>query len=260
MQQMQLSCEMGGSKLNNFAKVAGMSASKFKESFQKMLLEQLYHLSKDLEMQKHGNSAIKMLNKMGITEIGMTDALLRASGAGDLFNNAIQLGNDAWKENVALTNEANQRYSTTESQLKMMKNQITQVAIIIGNNLLPFIRSAVQVVSNMANAFSNLPPAFQSTVTGILLAVTTFGLLLATVGIVSLVISKAAGLFAFFIPIILRTKVAFRAFVIGMKPLSAVFLAVMGPMGWTIAAVIALSVAFTVAMLNLKYLEIKLIH
>ncbi|CZR99287.1 Phage-related minor tail protein [Clostridioides difficile] len=248
MQQMQLACEMGGSKLNNFAKVAGISASKFKESFQKDAAGAIISFVKGLgDAKKHGNSAIKMLNKMGITEIGMTDALLRASGAGDLFNNAIQLGNDAWKENIALTNEANQRYSTTESQLKMMKNQITQVAIIIGNNLLPFIRSAVQVVSNMANAFSNLPQAFQSTATGILLAVTTFGLLLATVGIVSLVISKAAGLFAFFIPIILRTKVAFRAFTIGMKPLSAVFLAIMGPMGWTIAAIIALSVAFTVA-------------
>ena len=32
-----------------------------------------------------------------------------------------------------------------------------------------------------------------------------------------------------------------------MKPLSAVFLAVMGPIGWTITAVIALSVAFTIA-------------
>ncbi|MCU6061090.1 hypothetical protein, partial [Clostridioides difficile] len=74
-----------------------------------------------------------------------------------------------------------------------------------------------------------------------------FGVLLLTIGAVSLIVSKAIGIFGFFVPIILRAKVAFRAFVIGMKPLSAVFLAVMGPVGWTITAVIALAVAFTIA-------------
>ena len=69
-----------------------------------------------------------VLDELGFSEIRVRDALLRASSAGDLFNKSIQLGSEAWKENTALTNEASQRYATTESQkCKILKNEIVDM-------------------------------------------------------------------------------------------------------------------------------------
>ncbi len=40
---------------------------------------------------------------MGITEVRLRDALLRASGASDVFTTSLEIGTNAWEENTALT-------------------------------------------------------------------------------------------------------------------------------------------------------------
>ncbi|MFO5689530.1 hypothetical protein, partial [Klebsiella pneumoniae] len=67
--------------------------------------------------KEHGQSAIAVLDDMGITEVRLRDSLLRAAGASDVFKSAVDRGTKAWGENTALTEEANKRYETTESQL-----------------------------------------------------------------------------------------------------------------------------------------------
>lgn len=165
MIEMQLAVEKGGQSLNSFAKVAGMSSNQFKKAFKNDAAGALIEFIKGLsESEKKGTSAIKVLDDMGITEIRMRDALLRAAGAGDLFNKSIDIGTNAWKENTALVNEANQRYATTESQLKITKNQIVDSARKIGNNLLPVIRDVSVSISNLTERFSNLSPKTQENI------------------------------------------------------------------------------------------------
>ena len=100
---MQLACETGGESLQNFANVAGMSAEQFKAAFQQDAAGAMISFIKGLQScEERGISAIKVLDDMGITEVRMRDALLRAAGAGDLFGNAIQTANKAWSENLSL--------------------------------------------------------------------------------------------------------------------------------------------------------------
>ncbi|EPS56720.1 TPA: phage tail tape measure protein [Clostridium botulinum] len=162
MVEMQLATEKGGQSLEDFAKVSGMSAEQFQTAFKQDATSALIAFMKGLsESEKKGNSAIKVLDDMGITEVRMRDALLRAAGAGNLFNESINIGNTAWKENNALANEANQRYATTESQLKIAKNQIVDAGISIGNNLLPALRDVAVKVAAVTEKFSNLSPEMQ---------------------------------------------------------------------------------------------------
>lgn len=135
----------------------------------------------------------------------------------------------------------------TKGGLATLKSALEETGITIYYQLKPAIASVVDNLTKMTVWFNNLSEPIKRVITNVMLSVGAFGVLLLTIGAVSLIVSKAIGIFGFFVPIILRAKVAFRAFVIGMKPLSAVFLAVMGPIGWTITAVIALSVAFTIA-------------
>lgn len=132
MTDMQLATESGGKKLDNFAKVAGMSASQFKQAFKQDASQAIIAFIQGLgNMQKHGKSAIGVLNDMGIKDVRVRDTLLRASGASGVFTNALKIGNDAWKENTALTNEANQRYQTTASKIAMLKNNFIDLGITI---------------------------------------------------------------------------------------------------------------------------------
>ncbi|MGO0861735.1 phage tail tape measure protein, partial [Clostridioides difficile] len=135
----------------------------------------------------------------------------------------------------------------TKGGLATLKSALEETGITIYYQLKPAIASVVDNLTKMTVWFNNLSEPIKRVITNVMLSVGAFGVLLLTIGAVSLIISKVIGVFGFFVPIILRAKVAFRAFVIGMKPLSAVFLAVMGPIGWTITAVIALAVAFTIA-------------
>lgn len=145
MVDMQLAVETGNKKLNQFAKVAGMSSKEFKEAFKndaaRAIIAFIQGLSK---AEQKGTTAIKILDDMGIKEVRLRDALLRASGASDLFNKSIELGTKAWEENTALQAEAAEKFKNTKSQLALLKNNITLAADELGQAFLPYINEAVQ--------------------------------------------------------------------------------------------------------------------
>lgn len=150
MSNMQLAVETGNEDLINFAKIAGMSASQFKKAFQKDAAGAMIAFIAGLgQADEKGQSAIKMLNDMGITEIRLRDALLRASGASDLFTNSLQIGAEAWEENTALTKEAEQRYKTLESQLGIFKNRVTEIGIAFKESIDGPLNSIVTEANNV---------------------------------------------------------------------------------------------------------------
>lgn len=127
---MQLAVETGNKDLKNFAKVSGMSVADFKNAFKKDAAGAILSFIDGLnDTERNGKSATAVLDEMGITEINLSRALKSASEASDVFSNAVRLGNQAWSENTALTKEAEQRYATTESKLKMLGNQVTDLGI-----------------------------------------------------------------------------------------------------------------------------------
>lgn len=169
MNNMQLAVETGNKDLANFSKVAGMSAAEFKKAFQKDAANAINAFIKGLgKSQEKGESAIKVLDGMGITEVRMRDALLRAAGANDVFTQSIELGTKAWSENVALAEEARKRYETTESSIKIMKQAINDIGISLGSVFLPHLAKTTKQVSALAQRFSEFAqknPEFVVTIT-----------------------------------------------------------------------------------------------
>lgn len=135
MVNMQLAAETGSDSLKQYASVAGMSAGEFKQAFQDDAAGAIEAFLSGLNDAEHnGKSAIAVLDDMGIKEVRLRDTLLRAAGAGDLFSNSLRIANQAWEENTALTNEAAQRYQTAESQVQMLKNEMTDAGISMYQN------------------------------------------------------------------------------------------------------------------------------
>ena len=143
-------CETGSSELEYFAKAAGMSTAEFQKHFAEDATGALTKFIAGLG-NLQDESALKFLDDMGISETRLRDALLRASNANDLFTNAIRTSNEAWSENSALTNEAQQRYATTESKVQILKNTFSEMGLTLYD----------KVQEPLQNAASRLTEFFQ---------------------------------------------------------------------------------------------------
>lgn len=129
-----------GSELEDFASISGMTAEQFKKDWEEDATGALTAFIKGLgTAEERGESAIVLLSEMGLTEVRLRDSLLRAANAGNLFNDAIKTGTKAWKQNTALTNEANKRYETTASKITTTVNRIKNLVMNLGEKLLPTI-------------------------------------------------------------------------------------------------------------------------
>lgn len=132
LSKMNLAATKGGDSLKSFADVSGMSSSEFKEAFEKDAAGAVISFIQGLDkVNKSGGSAIKVLDDMKLSDVRMRDALLRAAGASAQFTQAVELGNQAWKDNTALAKEAETRYGTMESQLAMTKNKLKDIGISV---------------------------------------------------------------------------------------------------------------------------------
>lgn len=195
MIDMQLAAETNSARLKDFAKVAGMSASEFGEAFKKDAAGAMIEFIKGLgRAEEQGESAIKVLDDMGIKEVRLRDTLLRAAGASDVFEDAIKLGTQAWDENMALANEAAQRYETTASQIQIAKNKVKDLGIEIGQKLLPYVIQGIDKVSGfidkISNAYTNMDEGTKDTIKQILKMAVVIGPYLLVVGKLTTGVSK----------------------------------------------------------------------
>ena len=154
---MGVAAETGSDDLKKFAEVAGMSASEFKTAFETDAAGAVTSFIQGLS--SGSQSAIAILDDMGIKETRFRDALLRTSSASGLFSNAIDLANRAWQENTALANEAAVRYNTTASQITMLGNKAKAAAINFGNDLMPMVREGIGFADGMLDKFNSLDSA-----------------------------------------------------------------------------------------------------
>lgn len=167
-----------GKNLQNFAKVSGMSVAQFKKAYKEDASGAIISFIEGLgRMSDAGENVFGILDEMGMSEIRVRDSLLRASGAGDLFRKSMETGTTAWEENVALTNEARERYKTTESQLKMLKNTVRDAGITMGDMLLPYIVRASQTLKGFIGHLDKISPEMKKMIAVTLIAATGFLLL-----------------------------------------------------------------------------------
>lgn len=167
----------GGGKLQAYADVAGTTASEFSQAWQNDPVRAVDMFIQGLSrMQEQGGDVAGTLKDLGLKGTENASVLLRLTGAGDLLTRSLDLGNKAWQENTALVNEANKRYETSASKLKIAQNAARDAAIDIGGALAPAVVSAAEAGAGLAKAFTDLDPGTQSTI--VKLAALTTGLLL----------------------------------------------------------------------------------
>lgn len=248
LKKIDKSVGLGGASLASFADAAGVTSKEFKKIWETDAISGLDLLIKGLaKTSAEGGNLSEALRDLGIKGIYESDVMMRMAGASDLLSSAVATSTDAWKENTALTNEAEQRYATTASQLAMLKNKVTEVGITFGQILIPMLISVVDKITPMVEKFSEFDEStrkmiiviggFVAAIGPVLIVIGTLissvGTIVGAIGTLSLAIAEAGGLAAF-----LATKFAF---------LGTVFAALTSPIGLTVAALV------TAAVLIIKY-------
>lgn len=145
------------SDLQDFADVAGVTAEEFIQAWGEDAVGALGLFIDGLnDTERNGKSAVEILDEMGIKEVRLSNAVLALASSNGILTESADLANNAWKENTALTHEAEQRYATFESQCKMLWNQVKALGIELGTALMPVAKDLVGTAGDIVGWFASL--------------------------------------------------------------------------------------------------------
>lgn len=162
----------GGDSLKQFADLADMSSEQFVKTWKDKPIEAVQAFIKGLgELDGKGESATLMLDEMGLSGVRQSNMLKSLALASDTLTSAVDMSNKAWSQNTALSEEANKRYATVESQLDILKGNINDVAITLGGPFLSALNSGIKsakpfidTLSKLATKFSEANPETQQAI------------------------------------------------------------------------------------------------
>ncbi|MCS4486388.1 phage tail tape measure protein [Staphylococcus americanisciuri] len=251
----------GGDTLDSFARTSGVSAEQFAQVWENNPSKALSMFVKGLSKTEGGaKGVLKALDDVGIKGIREADTIRRMANNHKVLDEALKTGAEGWKKNTALTDEASIRYETMGSKLKVLKNTFINFLRTIGDAFAPLI-------IKVSDAFTSLFTHLQNTSSVTKIAITVFALM--TAAIPPLLIG--AGLLGGAITNIAKAVMVlngtkggaafFNLFNGGIKSalprigqlitkipmIGGAVTALSGPIGWAIAAIVAIGAAFVVA-------------
>uniref|UniRef100_A0A6M3KIE2 Putative tail protein n=1 Tax=viral metagenome TaxID=1070528 RepID=A0A6M3KIE2_9ZZZZ len=153
MLQMNSAVAAGGDKLKAWADIAGVSTSEFGRMFREDASGALMTFIGGVgRLKDEGSDVATILGDIGLGGIRVVDSLLRASGAEDLFTDALVTANEAWGENLALTEEAANRLKDSAAKMVILKNVLVDVGITIGDFFIPLLKQFVDWMRPVINS------------------------------------------------------------------------------------------------------------
>lgn len=227
-----------GPKLEELAEISGMTADEFSETWKKSPIDALNAFITGLaSMDDASINTIKALDELDMSGIRQSRTLQSLALASDQLTGAIETSDTAYEENNALQEEAQKRYDTQAAKLSQLKERFMNVAVEIGEMLMPTLEKLTGFIEELIDQWNALD---ESEKENILKTVE----LIAAIGPVLLIIGKViAGV---------GTLVATLGTIVSTAPaigaaLAAIGAALTGPIG-IIAAIIAALVALGVAI------------
>lgn len=135
----------GGDKLEEYARISGISAKEFSSMWKTHAVDVLQLFIAGLgKLDEQGESATIVLDDLGLSGVRQSNMLKSLSLAAETMTGAVDLANEAWTENTALTEEAGKRYETTESKLAMASNAFDNLKVAIGDQLNPVLEKCAE--------------------------------------------------------------------------------------------------------------------
>ncbi|WP_107838625.1 phage tail tape measure protein [Metasolibacillus meyeri] len=242
----------GGAGLRDFAEVSQMSAEEFKKLYNTSAISALDAFSKGLStISSRGENVSAVLKDIGIKGIYESDVMMRLSGASELLAGAIDTSSTAWEENTALANEAEQRYATTASQLAMLKNKVVEIAISLGQTLIPMIMSVVDKITPMIEKFTSMEDSTKK-------MIIVIGGIAAAIGPVLVVLGTLVSSIGSIVSVVGAASAALASIGGITGALGVAFTALTGPIGIAVAAIAGIGVGTALVVKEMKKSSIEM--
>jgi TP901 family phage tail tape measure protein len=143
----------GGEALEGFADIAGVSAERFAQAYEQDAANAFRMFIEGLaEAQNAGRNVFDLLRNVGLSNQRTFQALLATAGGAEQLARALDLSSDAFRDGEAASEEAQKRYNTTEGQLQLMKNALTDAAIEVGQSLTPAIGGLARAITDFTES------------------------------------------------------------------------------------------------------------
>lgn len=133
--QMNEAVAAGNEQLTGFAAAAGVTTSEFARLFEDDAAEAFTLFVEGLG--RDGDKAFQILRDLGLADQRLAQAFITVATAGDSMRQNIELATNAFEMNTALAEEANRQYASTAAQFTVFKNELLEVALVIGGTLIP---------------------------------------------------------------------------------------------------------------------------
>lgn len=155
----------GGDDLEAFAKTAGLTADEFRKLAREDPAEAFIRFVEGLA--RAGDEAFQILDDLSLADQRLLRSFTGVAGAGDLLRRSIETGTRAFRENTALTTEAEKRYRTTASQLKILGNNFRDIGISLTQGALPPLVRGSSAATDLLRALKPLGDLLPSIATGL---------------------------------------------------------------------------------------------
>lgn len=134
--EMTAAAAEGGEPLRNFAAAAGMSADEFKALQASDPAAAFDALISSLSGMSE-TEILSTLQSIGVTGVEQQQVLMKLAGGYDTVKSSMETANEAFEGNGALMTEVAAKADTTAGKFNTFKNNVTDLAIQIGDALLP---------------------------------------------------------------------------------------------------------------------------
>lgn len=149
--------DSGSAKLDTMARLAGMSANEFATKWKGESVAALQAFVAGLgSLDEESESSTAILDELGMSGVRQSNMLRSLALASEELVGAINLADTAWAENIALQEEANLRYDTTESKLQLLANASERLATAYGDTLTPAVGTLAEVVAAGENRLAEM--------------------------------------------------------------------------------------------------------
>ena len=142
---MEKAVTSGGTKLEQFARIAGMSSQSFSEAWKNDPVTAIQAFIGGLgRLDEQGESATLVLDELGLSGVRQSNMLKSLALAYETLDAAMATANQAWADNTELTATAGEMYDTAESKAIKFENAINNLRIEIGDMFVPVLNQMAE--------------------------------------------------------------------------------------------------------------------
>lgn len=225
--------------LDKIAEVANMSAADFAKAWNEEPVRAVQSFIAGLgTLDQKGENATLVLDELGMSGVRQANMLKSLSLASGVLSDAIETSSNAYKENSALSEEAAKRYETMAAKMNQLKERAKDVAINIGEILMPYVEKLMDKIEGLIDKWNGLDDSQKETIL-------KFAAIAAAIGPVLLVVGKLVSSVGSIVSVFGKVVSGAGTLISSMGGLQGVLAALTGPVGIVVAAIAALVAGFT---------------